>query len=426
MKLRLTLAASMAAAALFIPAAIGHAAVVSPKPLNVVNLHAARAKALTTVPKHVPRAGIVPARGTDPARLARPAKSPAPASCTEPNCNLKYNGGPVQHSPHVYLLFWGPDWSSSDPVLLHLISFYQGLGAAGDNWSKVTSQYGDGTGHPSFAGSVYAQAYQDTSTPPNPVGSADVAAEADALASQPGVTVTGNTQIIVVSQSGTCFDSEDGGFAGSCGTPQPTGYCAWHSYDGVVSFTNLPYQLDAGIGCGENFINSGSAGTLDGFSIVGGHEYAESITDPTAGDGWWDFSDPFGGEIGDKCVWGGIPFGIPDPDGNVHLSTGSFAMQSLWSNAAHKCVMRDKLTLTHPPNMTTIKGRLVNYRMHAVSSIGSKLTWAITGQPTGLHITSGGLITGRPTRVAVFHVKVTVHDAAGSSAVASWVWTIKR
>lgn len=421
-RFRLTLAASMAAAALFIPVAIGHAAAVSPKPLHVVNLHAARARALTTVPKHVPRAGIVPTRGTNPARLARPAKSPAPASCTEPNCNLIYNGGRVQHSPHVYLLFWGPEWSSSDPVLLHLVSFYQGLGTAGDNWSKVTSQYGDGTGH--FTGATYGGTFRDTSPPPDPVDPVDLSAEADALVQQFGLSAGAGNQVVVISQSGTCFDD---GFGGNCGTPQTEGYCAWHSYDGVVSYTNLPYQLDAGIGCGENFINSGSPGMLDGFSIVGGHEYAESITDPTAGGGWWDFSDPFGGEIGDKCVWGGIPFGTPDPDGNVHLSTGSFAMQSLWSNAAHKCVMTsDKLTLTHPPNMTTIKGRLVNYRMHAVSSTGSKMTWAITGQPTGLHITSGGLITGRPTRVAVFHVKVTVHDAAGSSAVARWVWTIKR
>jgi hypothetical protein len=47
-------------------------------------------------------AGIVYARGKKP-NGARPG-----ASCSEPNCPLTYNGGPVQHSPHLYLLLCGP------------------------------------------------------------------------------------------------------------------------------------------------------------------------------------------------------------------------------------------------------------------------------------------------------------------------------
>jgi len=46
-----------------------------------------------------------------------------------------------------------------------------------------------------------------------------------------------------------------------------------------------------------------------------------------------DFNDSSGGEIGDKCAW-------QAPNGDVALSTGSFAMQSLWSNSApNACVM---------------------------------------------------------------------------------------
>jgi len=32
----------------------------------------------------------------------------------------------------------------------------------------------------------------------------------------------------------------------------------------------MPYVTDLGASCGENFVNGGSAGLLDGFSIVNG------------------------------------------------------------------------------------------------------------------------------------------------------------
>jgi serine protease len=241
---------------------------------------------------------------------------------------VEYNGGPVQHSPHVYVLLWGPNWNGGNADVNYLYSFYSGLGVTpNDNWSTVTSQYGDGSGQPGFGSSVFEGMWQDGSTPPNPVTPSDLASEASGFLSSVSVPDLADAQIVVASQSGTCFSD---GFAGSCGSTSSGGsYCAWHSYNGSVSFTNLPYQLDAGGACGENWINSGSGGTYDGFSTVGGHEYAEAITDPQL-NAWWDTSD--GSEIGDKCAW-------TSPSGDVQLSTGSFAMQSLWSNANDGCAM---------------------------------------------------------------------------------------
>ena len=80
-----------------------------------------------------------------------------------------------------------------------------------------------------------------------------------------------------------------------------TGYCAFHDYvypgfeggiyDGLtkgISYTNMPYALSINSGganvCGENAVNSGAAGKLDGFSIVLGHEIEETVTDPGAED----------------------------------------------------------------------------------------------------------------------------------------------
>ncbi len=155
---------------------------------------------------------------------------------------------------------------------------------------------------------MFEGAWQDSSAPPDPVTPADLAAEADGFASYEGITDLADAQIVIASQSGTCFSD---GFVGSCGVPNAHGlYCGWHSWSGTVSYTNLPYSTDAGAYCGENWINPGSAGTYDGFSTIAGHEYAESATDPNPNTGWIDTGDTVsGGEVGDKCVSGGSNWG---------------------------------------------------------------------------------------------------------------------
>jgi hypothetical protein len=285
-------------------------------------------------------AGIVYAKGKRPK-----AAKKAHAACSEPNCPLIYNGGAVQHSPHVYLLFWGPNWSS-DPSQAasasYLENFYAGLGRQPqDSWSVITSQYGDGSGFPAFSNSVYMGAFQDASTPPAGVDQSQLAAEADAFASAEGITDLNDAQIVVATQSGTC---PQGFYSPNCngGTGN---YCAWHS-NSNEPYTNLPYILDAGAGCGEDSVQN----QYDGFSIVGGHEYAETVTDPFPTSGWWDASDPFGGEIGDKCAWTD-PVTHGSDLGLVALSTGTFAMQPLFSNNAlaltgDGCVM-------HPVGLVT-------------------------------------------------------------------------
>jgi serine protease len=83
---------------------------------------------------------------------------------------------------------------------------------------------------------------------------------------------------------------------------------------------------DAGWSCGANSVNAN--GAFDGFSIVGGHELAEALTDPFPSSGWLDSS---GAENADKCAWISLA--------NTLLSTGSFAVQPLWSNAMPGCVL---------------------------------------------------------------------------------------
>ena len=77
-----------------------HTATAHAPKATAINLARARAAAAPHI-KHGKIAGVVPPVGK------KVKKAPA-AGCTEPNCNLLYGGGSVQHSPHVYLLLWGP------------------------------------------------------------------------------------------------------------------------------------------------------------------------------------------------------------------------------------------------------------------------------------------------------------------------------
>jgi serine protease len=420
MKLRIALPAAVAAVSLSvfaIPALASASAPAGPLPPVRVNLHHAYERALPHI-RHGRIAGIVRPVGKRPKAMPRVG-----AACAEPNCPVIYHGGPVQHSPHIYLLLWGPNWTNSDPAYAALRNMFSGLGVTShDTWSTITSQYGDGTGSPAFGTSVFAGAFQDTSTPPNPVTIGDLAAEADGFASTEGITDLADAQVVIAPESGTCFND---GFAGNCGTPDPNGqYCAYHSYSNEP-FTNLPYQLDAGTLCGENMVNGGSAGTYDGTSLSAGHEYAETISDPVAGNpsyGWIDLADTgsagSGGEIGDKCA---------NDAKNLTLSTGTFAMQALWSNLANGCVYTaDSVTVTNPGNQSSVIGAAVSLQVSASSSSGAALSYKASALPAGLSISSAGLISGTPgVTAATYHATVKVTDAHNVSGSVSFSWAVR-
>ncbi len=455
--LRRPLLARLGIAAAALVGAVGTVAVTAPAQaatqsahtalpgVHVINLHRRYAAALAAVKRagHHPISGIEYARGKGP-------KGPGAASakCTEPNCNLSYHGGPVQTSPHIYLLLWGPDWSTgTGPAsAAYLESFYSGLGATPqDSWSTITSQYSDSAGgKPNFTGSVYMGVWTDTSVPMSGLGQTALAAEATAFAQAHDITDQVNAQVIVATQTGTC---PQGFYAPTCFNGSGV-YCAWHANTGVpganVTYTNLPYLLDAQQGCGQNFVNTNSVGVNDGWSIVGGHEYAETITDPYPPQpaapgqpyqrgGWVDLKDFIsGGEIGDKCAWGGQLWGGLDPAGNVTLATGKFAMQSLWSNATNSCVLTtskglDKVEAQSPGHQLAFTTNPVHLQLLGTSFVGSRLTWRVSGLPKGLSVNSStGMVTGTPSAAGSYRVTARVHDAIGLSARMAFSWQVNK
>lgn len=269
-----------------------------------------------------------------PSRISymRPRGAAKTASTTS---NLNYHGGTggigVETAPKVYLVLWGSQWNNNDPsgesALLQ--SFYNGVG--GSSWNNSVVQYCQGVatgtvfcnGAGTAAGNqtgIFAGFWADnTSSAPSKPRQSQLANEAVKAAGHflnTSASANASVQYVIA----TATHNSSNGFG--------TQYCAWHSSTsssyGNVAYTNLPYITDAGASCGANF---NGLGPTAGITIVGGHEMGETETDQFPSTGWLDSG---GAENGDKCAWISSGQGA---SADVTFSTGTFAVQSLWSNA---------------------------------------------------------------------------------------------
>lgn len=269
------------------------------------------------------------------------------------------NVGVTSGPPKVYLVFWGSQWGTQgkdskgyatftgDPKAEGplLQAFFAGLGTGGELFSGVATQYCEGVrsgltkcpagakhvGYPT--GGALAGVWEDTSAAePHAATGGQLGAEAIKGAAHFGLSTQSanrDVQIFVLSPTGTDPDHY-----------VQNGFCAWHDYTGdsslghesvkYVAFTNFPYVTDQKTNCGANSVNSN--GPLDGVTIVSGHEYTETITDQFPAGGWLANN---GEEIGDLCAWVSKGAGRMQ---DITLTTGKFAVQGEWSNAAKKGV----------------------------------------------------------------------------------------
>jgi len=302
------------------------------------------------------------------------ATEPAIAAAATGPETLSFGGGVdsigvTSGAPKVYLVFWGTQWGTEgtnsngyatftgDPsnAAPYIQAWIKGLGTNGELWSGVMTQYCDGSqvavgatscpsgaprvGYPS--GALAGIWYDNSAASPSQASGKQLAAEAVKAAGHFGNTTQASNryaQYVILSPTGTHPD----GF----NTPGG-GFCAWHDYNGDttlsgggaapspygdIAFTNMPYVADLGASCGANFVSN----SLDGYSIVGGHEYAETLTDQNPAGGWVNNtgSSFTGQENGDECAWISSGQGAA---ASVVFSTGSFAMQSTWSNDTNRC-----------------------------------------------------------------------------------------
>jgi hypothetical protein len=423
------------------------------------------------------RHGWVPLRG---AQVSRPTAAPthrAAGKLTASASDMTYQGGVdnvgvTTGAPQIYLVFYGSQWGTQTPnskgyatfsgdpngMAPDLQAFYSGLGTGNELWSGVMTQYCEGvafgtvfcpsaSSHVAYpaSGGTLKGVWEDTSVAsPSFATAGQLGQEAESAGAHFGITTAAanrDVQYVIVSPTGTHPDSFN----------TVTGqFCAWHDYTGdsaylgninqgptggPVAFTNMPYVTDMGGSCGENFVNAGSAGLLDGVTIVGGHEYAETLSDQFPAGGWIDSS---GNENGDKCAWISSGQGA---SANLTLGTGTFAVQSTWANdfngGAGGCELSHPIVTSVPPNTITVpnpgtqdtnRGASVNLALGATDSGGLGVSWSATGLPAGLGIASTGAtsaaITGSPTTGGTYSVTVTAADTTGGSAAASFTWTV--
>src|SRR6266566_686082 len=301
---------------------------------------------------------------------------PNPVAASSAN-NVRYGGGNdgigvTTGDERVYLVFFGSQWgtqstNSNGAVALsgdpsgeapYLQEMFKGLGTGSEQWSGVMTQYCQGVSagaqtcpatapHVAYPhGGALAGVWVDESaaSPAHATGD-QLAQEAINAATHFGNTTAAENRdasYVILSPTGTHPDGFD--------TQTGQDFCAWHDWngdptlsgggavpspDGDVAFTNMPYVTDAphaGAGCGANFVRAGSAGKLDGVSIVAGHEYAETITDQNPAGGWVDLG---GEETADKCALFFNDTATAGSAAVLQLSTGAFAMQSVWANNAN-------------------------------------------------------------------------------------------
>jgi Putative Ig domain len=382
---------------------------------------------------------------------------------------LSYGGGVdgigvTSGTPKVYLVFWGTQWGTqstdsggnltfsndTSAGAPYLQKMFKGLGTNNELWSGVMTQYCDGStvangattcpagaphvGYPT-GGNLSGVWYDNSASEPTAASALQLGNEAVKAASHFGNTSAASNryaQYVILSAKGLNPDNYKTG-----------GFCAWHDYNGDVgaassvgdvAFTNMPYVMDQGASCGAGFVNS--PGTLDGYSMVEGHEYAETVTDQNPAGGWTNHvtgSSDNGQENADECAWISSGQGA---SANVALSTGTFAMQSTWSNDTNRCDLShpivtgggtgNTVTVTNPGNKSGTVGTATSLQITASDSAsGQTLTYSATGLPAGLSINSStGLISGTPTTAATYSVTAKATDTTGAFGTASFTWTI--
>ncbi|OLE23662.1 MAG: hypothetical protein AUG49_15400 [Catenulispora sp. 13_1_20CM_3_70_7] len=398
---------------------------------------------------HQHRHGVEPTKAqTLCDRIARQAA----ASGSE---TLSYGGGVdgigVQsgHSK-VYLVFYGTQWGTQSTNSSGISTFtgdpngaapvvqkmFKDIGTGGETWSADLTQWCDGpnvaagaTSCPSNANFVPYQSggvlsgvwYDNSAASPSQATGHQLGVEAvNAAAHFNNTTAAANRDAyyVILSPHGTNPDNYK----------SPT-----NSNFGDIAFSNQPYNIDVGQSCGTNFVNSGSAGTLDGYTMTLGHEWHEMMSDQNPAGGWTNHdssSSYYQQENSDECAW--LSPGTTGGAANVTMGSDTFAEQASWSNDTNSCAIShailthgNTVTVTKPANQSTTVNTAVSLQISASDSAsGQTLTYSATGLPAGLGISSGGLISGTPTATGTSSVTVTAKDSTGASGSASFSWTV--
>jgi len=110
----------------------------------------------------------------------------------------------------------------------------------------------------------------------------------------------------------------------------------------------------------------------------------------------------------------------------VDIATAFDAFAYLFPNVSPPSSATPTVTVTNPGSQTGTAGTAASLQIQASdSAAGQTLTYAATGLPAGLSISSStGLISGTPATAGTYTVTVTATDSTGASGSATFTWTI--
>jgi hypothetical protein len=250
--------------------------------------------------------------------------------------DLLWGNGPVQHTPTTYAIFWGPSWLTSATKTSAqklksagqvVANYFADIG--GSAFERILTQYFDGSGHVANSQTL-AHTVVDTTAPPSDASCGGPTIEDSSVqneilhaAATLGWPIDANNATYFVYTPSTYYVNDG---TGICSEKVFCAYHAWSTVTPHMAYVLLADPFDAGCRVPRS-PHHNIAG--DSLANMTSHEQFEAITDPQAGNGWLDAS---GLEIGDKCFW-------DFSRGYTHLRhTGTFELQTEYSNATHACL----------------------------------------------------------------------------------------
>ena len=368
---------------------------------------------------------------------------------------LSYGGavngvGVLSGQSKVYLVFYGTQWGTQGTDANGNLTFsgdakggapvaqnmFKGIGTGAELWSAELTQWCDGpnvasgaTSCPSNAkfipyqsGGVLAGVWYDNSlASPAAATGAQLAQEALKAAAHFGNTTAASNRYayyVIMSPHGTNPDNYQGA------------YCAWHDWQGDgygvtstvgdVAFSNQPYNMDSGAGCGVNFVNSGTAGNLDGYTMTLGHEWHEMMSDQFPAGGWTNKTGSTynGQENSDECAW--IAAGQAGGAANVTMGNGTYTEQASWSNDTNSCAISHPIVGGAGSNVPpvagfsfTTNGLVANFIDSSTDSDGTiaSRAWAFGDGGTSTATSPSHTYAA----AATYSVSLTVTDNSGAT-----------
>lgn len=259
--------------------------------------------------------------------------------------NLRYHGGPVEHTNTVYAIYWVPPGFSIESGYDTTINRFFGDVAADSgkttNVYYTGTQYYDGSGNVQYSSS-FGGSYTDTSALPASgcsdsytsvcLTDAQLQAEIEKDIAAAGWSASPTKEFFLFTAKGigSCSGS-------SCAF---SSYCAYHSWIGsgssVILYANMPYADTVPSACDEGSSYHPNGNDADATINVTSHEHNETITDEQ-GSAWYDSA---GYEDGDKCAWifgstrGSTAYGYY----NETINGDHYWLQEEYSNHDRGCV----------------------------------------------------------------------------------------